>query len=123
MHLRWVAATKAIFAVLAFTATIGWAPAQPRTIVRVHSAGAEHSFSVNNEPVALQELVNLTLEHAIRDNPNMRVMYIYPHARIVICADGGAAPTITGDVRARLRMDGFGNVAIGSATECPPVEP
>ncbi len=111
-------ASALVIASLAALAVAAWAPPVFRTVVYIHSSNDGHAFTVNRQPVESEHLELQTLEHAIRDNPRMRVADIYEDSLIVVCADSEVSIHLIKEVEERLAFDGFGNIHLGASYEC-----
>ncbi len=67
---------------------------------------------VDEQTVTMSQLGQVTLEHAIRNNPALNVEDIYAEARIFVRADQSTAYGNVVDVMSRLEEEGFVKVGI-----------
>lgn len=109
---------SAIVLTLACLSLLAWAPPLNRTVVHVRAAAGGLEFTVNGEPLGDQSFEHATLDHAIEDNPQMRIADIYEEALIILCPGEGVTARQTREVYDRLRMDGFGNIRMGQSYDC-----
>jgi hypothetical protein len=113
--MRGFAAAIVIFACLG---VLAWAPPLHRTVVHVHPGADGLAFTVNAQPLGDGVLTDTTLEHAIRDNPQMAVENIYRDALIVLCSGEGVSASQMREVHELLSMEGFANIEFGQSYDC-----
>ena len=109
---------SAVATLLACLVILAWTPSSYRTVVWISSTADGLEFTVNGKQLGDERLENVTLDHAIDDNPNMRIADIYEDALIILCADVGVALHEIKEVEERLVIEGFGNLRVGRESDC-----
>jgi hypothetical protein len=107
-----------ILVALACLSVLAWAPPLNRTVVHVRSEAVGLEFTVNGQSLGDESLEIVTLEHAIEDNPQMRIADIYENALIVVCIGEGVSARQRSEVHERLQFEGFGNIQVGQSHDC-----
>jgi biopolymer transport protein ExbD len=82
------------------------------TIVSLREGSTGLEIYVGSELVQLARLGDVTLDHAIRNNPALNIEQIYAEAKIYVRADQAAAYGTVVSVMSRLQEDGFVSVGI-----------
>jgi len=82
------------------------------TIVGIRETSAGLAIYVDEETVLLSNLGDVTLSHAIRNNPALETRDIYAEARVFVRADQSTAYGNVVDVMSRLQEEGFVQVGI-----------
>ncbi|MBL8545593.1 MAG: biopolymer transporter ExbD [Hyphomonadaceae bacterium] len=82
------------------------------TVVGIRETPAGLAIYVDEEVVQLAQLGDVTLTHAIRNNPALETQEIYAEARIFVRADQSTAYGNVVDVMSRLQEEGFVKVGI-----------
>jgi biopolymer transport protein ExbD len=82
------------------------------TVVGIREAPGGLEVFVDEQTVTMAQLGQVTLEHAIRNNPALNVEDIYAEARIFVRADQSTAYGNVIDVMSRLEGEGFVKVGI-----------
>lgn len=82
------------------------------TVVGIRETPAGLAIYVDEEVVQLSQLGDVTLSHAIRNNPALETRQIYAEARIFVRADQSTAYGNVVDVMSRLQEEGFVKVGI-----------
>jgi len=82
------------------------------TIVGIRETGAGLAIYVDEEVVQIANLGEVTLTHAIRNNPALNVADIYAEARIFVRADQSTAYANVVNVMSQLQEEGFAKVGI-----------
>lgn len=82
------------------------------TIVGIRETPAGLAIYVDEETVQLSQLGDVTLSHAIRNNPALETRQIFAEARIFVRADQSTAYGNVVDVMSRLQEEGFVKVGI-----------
>jgi biopolymer transport protein ExbD len=82
------------------------------TIVGIREGAGGLEVFVDEQTVTMSQLGQVTLEHAIRNNPALNVEDIYAEARIFVRADQSTAYGNVVDVMSRLEEEGFVKVGI-----------
>ena len=82
------------------------------TIVGIRETAAGLAIYVDEEIVELSQLGEVTLMHAIRNNPALETRQIYAEARVFVRADQSTAYGNVVDVMSRLQEEGFVKVGI-----------
>jgi biopolymer transport protein ExbD len=82
------------------------------TIVGIRETSAGLAIYVDEETVQMSQLGEVTLTHAIRNNPALEVNDIYAEARVFVRADQSTAYGNVVDVMSRLQEEGFVKVGI-----------
>ena len=82
------------------------------TIVGIREGAGGLVVFVDEQTVTMSQLGQVTLEHAIRNNPALNVEDIYAEARIFVRADQSTAYGNVVDVMSRLEEEGFVKVGI-----------
>jgi biopolymer transport protein ExbD len=82
------------------------------TIVGIREGAGGLEVFVDEQTVTMSQLGQVTLEHAIRNNPALNVEDIYAEARVFVRADQSTAYGNVVDVMSRLEEEGFVKVGI-----------
>ncbi|MBS0385262.1 MAG: biopolymer transporter ExbD [Proteobacteria bacterium] len=82
------------------------------TIVGIREGAGGLEVFVDEQTVTMSQLGQVTLDHAIRNNPALNVEDIYAEARIFVRADQSTAYGNVVDVMSRLEEEGFVKVGI-----------
>ena len=82
------------------------------TIVGIREGPGGLQVFVDEQTVTMSQLGQVTLDHAIRNNPALNVEDIYAEARIFVRADQSTAYGNVVDVMSRLEEEGFVKVGI-----------
>jgi len=82
------------------------------TIVGLREGAGGLEVFVDEQTVTMSQLGQVTLEHAIRNNPALNVEDIYSEARVFVRADQSTAYGNVVDVMSRLEEEGFVKVGI-----------
>jgi biopolymer transport protein ExbD len=82
------------------------------TVVGLRETGAGLQVFVDAEIVPMSQLGEVTLRHAIGNNPALNVEDIYAEARIFVRADQSTAYGNVVNVMSRLQEEGFAKVGI-----------
>jgi biopolymer transport protein ExbD len=82
------------------------------TVVGIREGAAGMEVFVDEQTIQLSQLGDVTLEHAIRNNPALNVQDIYAEARIFVRADQSTAYGNVVDVMSQLQEAGFVKVGI-----------
>ena len=84
------------------------------TLVGIRETPTGMEIFVDEETVQMSEIGDVTLEHAIRNNPALNIEDIYAEARIFVRADQTTAYANVVNVMSRLQEEGFAKVGIFS---------
>jgi biopolymer transport protein ExbD len=82
------------------------------TVVGIRETPAGLAIYVDEEIVQLSQLGDVTLTHAIRNNPALEIRQVYAEARVFVRADQSTAYGNVVDVMSRLQEEGFVKVGI-----------
>ena len=82
------------------------------TIVGIREGAGGLEVFVDEQTVQMSQLGDVTLQHAIRNNPALETRDIYAEARIFVRADQSTAYGNVVDVMSRLEEAGFVKVGI-----------
>jgi biopolymer transport protein ExbD len=82
------------------------------TIVGIREGPSGMTIFVDEETVQLSQLGDVTLSHAIRNNPALNSDQVYAEARIFVRADQSTAYANVVNVMSRLQEEGFAKVGI-----------
>jgi biopolymer transport protein ExbD len=82
------------------------------TVVGIREGPAGMEVFVDEQTIQMSQLGDVTLEHAIRNNPALNVQDIYAEARIFVRADQSTAYGNVVDVMSQLQEAGFVKVGI-----------
>ena len=82
------------------------------TIVGIREGAGGLEVFVDEQVVTTAQLGQVTLDHAIRNNPALNIEDIYAEARIFVRADQSTAYGNVVDVMSRLEEEGFVKVGI-----------
>ncbi|UPT61597.1 MAG: biopolymer transporter ExbD [Hyphomonadaceae bacterium JAD_PAG50586_4] len=82
------------------------------TVVGIREGAAGMEVFVDEQTIQMSQLGDVTLEHAIRNNPALNVQDIYAEARIFVRADQSTAYGNVVDVMSQLQEAGFVKVGI-----------
>ena len=82
------------------------------TVVGIREGAAGMEVFVDEQVVQMSQLGDVTLEHAIRNNPALNIQDIYAEARIFVRADQSTAYGNVVDVMSQLQEAGFVKVGI-----------
>lgn len=82
------------------------------TVVGIRETGAGLAIYVDEETVQLSQLGEVTLSHAIRNNPALDAADIYAEARVFVRADQSTAYGNVVNVMSQLQEYGFVKVGI-----------
>ena len=82
------------------------------TIVGIRETASGLQFFVDEQVVQIANLGEVTLEHAIRNNPALNTEDIYAEARIFVRADQSTAYGNVVNVMSQLQEEGFAKVGI-----------
>ena len=82
------------------------------TIVQLSDDGAAVTFSVDGEVATVDALADVTLAHALRNNPDVPLERIYAEARIFVRADQGTAYGNVVTLMDTLRQARFANIGL-----------
>src|SRR4029077_526439 len=82
------------------------------TIVGIREGAGGLEVFVDEQVVTTAQLGQVTLDHAIRNNPALNIEDIYAEARIFVRADQSTAYGNVVDVMSRLQEEGFVKVGI-----------
>ena len=82
------------------------------TIVGIREGAGGLEVFVDEQTVTMSQLGQVTLDHAIRNNPALNVEDIYAEARVFVRADQSTAYGNVVDVMSRLEEEGFVKVGI-----------
>ncbi|HVY85022.1 MAG TPA: biopolymer transporter ExbD [Caulobacterales bacterium] len=86
------------------------------TIVGIREGAGGREIFVDNQVVDISQLGDVTLQHAIANNPALNVEDIYAEARIFVRADQSTAYGNVIDVMSKLQEEGFAKVGIFAET-------
>ena len=84
------------------------------TIVGIRETPSGMEIFVDEQTIQMSQIGDVTLQHAIRNNPALNIEDIYAEARIFVRADQTTAYANVVNVMSRLQEEGFAKVGIFS---------
>ena len=84
------------------------------TLVGIRETPTGMVIFVDEQTIQMSEIGEVTLQHAIRNNPALNIEDIYAEARIFVRADQTTAYANVVNVMSRLQEEGFAKVGIFS---------
>lgn len=84
------------------------------TVVGIRETPSGMEIFVDEQTIQMSQIGEVTLQHAIRNNPALNIEDIYAEARIFVRADQTTAYANVVNVMSRLQEEGFAKVGIFS---------